>query len=73
MELFGLCPAGMECSKLRVECLNCTLNYTCVYGEMQLADCKVLSKVDCVVGIDVLSNFLIVFHLINENNIKILG
>ncbi|XP_014209475.1 TM2 domain-containing protein almondex isoform X2 [Copidosoma floridanum] len=47
IELFGLCPAGTQCSELSVECLNCTLDFNCVYGSVYEAQCSVIDQVDC--------------------------
>ncbi|XP_043674568.1 TM2 domain-containing protein almondex isoform X2 [Vespula pensylvanica] len=47
-EMSGLCPAGILCSELRVECLKCNLNTNCVYGAIYVANCTVLENVDCI-------------------------
>ncbi|KAJ8679064.1 hypothetical protein QAD02_014851 [Eretmocerus hayati] len=44
----GLCPAGISCSKLRIECLNCTLKQDCIYGTPYVANCSVPSHIDCI-------------------------
>lgn len=45
----NLCPTGVSCTELSSNCLRCSLNYSCVYGAMNVANCSVLDHVDCIV------------------------
>lgn len=49
-EITGLCgPSGIHCAELSGECLNCNLNYSCIYGAIYIAQCSVMEHIDCVV------------------------
>lgn len=39
----------MQCNDLPVECMNCALNFSCIYGETLQSLCEIKSGVSCVV------------------------
>ncbi|KAI4482891.1 PREDICTED: TM2 domain-containing protein almondex [Polistes canadensis] len=47
-EILGLCPAGVQCNELGAECLKCNLNFSCIYGDVYIANCTIAEYVNCV-------------------------
>ena len=45
------CPDGHYCRDLGVSCINCTMNYSCIYGKDTEAQCVVYSSIKCRVRI----------------------
>lgn len=45
------CPDGHYCRDLGVSCINCTMNYSCIYGKDTEAQCVVYSLIKCRVRI----------------------
>ncbi|XP_066263026.1 TM2 domain-containing protein almondex [Euwallacea similis] len=41
------CPTNTECKDLPMQCLECDLNETCVYGREMSTKCRVRSQVKC--------------------------
>lgn len=44
------CSSKVLCSRLPVECLDCSLNYSCIYGEILHSECEVKAGVTCQVS-----------------------
>lgn len=45
------CPDGHYCRDLGASCINCTMNYSCIYGKDTEAQCVVSSSIKCRVRI----------------------
>lgn len=45
------CPDGHYCRDLGASCINCTMNYSCIYGKDTEAQCVVYSSIKCRVRI----------------------
>lgn len=41
------CPSGLKCSDLGLDCIHCTCDYNCTYGQPSMAKCVASEKVDC--------------------------
>lgn len=41
------CPDGLPCRDLGVSCINCTMNYSCIYGKDLEAQCVAYSSIEC--------------------------
>ena len=44
------CPDGVPCSDLGASCINCTMNYSCIYGKDTEAQCTAYSSIKCTVS-----------------------
>jgi hypothetical protein len=44
------CPTGVECSKLGVECMECSCPSDCTYGRSYEANCTVHPDIECIGG-----------------------
>jgi hypothetical protein len=56
-----MCSESKTCSQLNVDCIECHLNYSCIYGQTVNTTCKPLNHINCSVS-KVLLHLLI--HLI---------
>nr|XP_054756493.1 TM2 domain-containing protein 3-like [Lytechinus pictus] len=45
---YELCPSGLPCEKLGAQCLNCSMDTSCVYGREYNTTCYPKQGLDCV-------------------------
>jgi len=41
------CPSGVKCEDLGLDCISCSCDYNCTYGQPSRASCVVDKKVEC--------------------------
>ena len=49
MEMNVTCPMDLNCTDLPGDCLDCSFNESCVYGQMDNVTCRPLDHVMCEV------------------------
>lgn len=45
-----MCSEWKSCSQLSVDCIECHLNYSCIYGQWVNTTCKPLNHINCSVS-----------------------
>ena len=47
--IYPVCPSNSSCESLPGHCLNCSFDYSCVYGELNEVSCVPYDTVECSV------------------------